>query len=352
MKLPGFVSQFKNDLAVIPSHIKEQVNKVNGLSDRDLLNLLIDPHDDRVVAPSVPIDTVVKYYHDNIDEYTEIGSKAIENGEVAYCIIADGIDSISGSAKSLLKIPNLEMSLITLKMFQATGTGPIVILSTKDINEDHKAHLSAQMGVDMSRITFIDQFQSYSLSPDYSFILDEAKQPSLCSCGPGDIFQLLADHPVTKQVKYVMVVDVSNIFASLDPTIIGHHIYLNCKVSCEVTRRKDHEPGSVLVLAADGLQISDISRIDVENIDDYSWLCTDSYVMNSDISFSQLGKQWYRQQKKIKGTVQVQHNRLLEEITTAYDTAYVCVDRSERFMPVRDLEDLNTVKMLVNINAV
>jgi len=70
--------------------------------------------------------------------------------------------------------------------------------------------------------------------------------------------------------------------------------------------------------------------------------------MNSDISFSQLGKQWYRQQKKIKGTVQVQHNRLLEEITTAYDTAYVCVDRSERFMPVRDLEDLNTVKMLVN----
>jgi UTP--glucose-1-phosphate uridylyltransferase len=354
MKKPGFAHSFLNDVAKIPLEIRDAVNRPGGLHEDILLNLLVEPRDHSIQAPSPAEDMYVKFYHDKFDHYSEIGTSAIHKKEVAYCILAGGAGTGVNCAKALLRIPELDMSLLTLKLFQAIGDGPVWIFTSPSLRKQVEDHVTNQTGIDHTRIHYIEQYESYRLTPDNRIISNDCI-PELYPCGHGDLFPSLANSEVYTNFvnsggKYVVVVNVDNVFASLDPAILGHHIESSAKVSCEVVRRKENEPGGVVVDGADGLQVAELFRIDDEDLSRYTWLNTNSYIFNCDIAIAALGNCWHRTKKDINGKLVVQYERLLQELTAAYDTTFIGVDRTERYMPIKTPEDLNVVRKIVDSN--
>lgn len=354
MKKFGFEHSFLADLQKVQPEVKSSVNRPGGLSDEKLLNLLVDPQDYTVPVPVPVQDTFVKFYHDKIDYYTEIGEESLHKKEVAYCILAGGAGTAVSGAKALLKIPELDMSLLTLKIFQAVGEGPIWIFTSPALRKQIEEHVSLLTGIDHSRIHYLEQFESYRLTPDNRIIFKDDK-PDLYPCGHGDLFPVLARNEtysnfISSGGKYVYVVNVDNVFASLDAAILGHHIDTNSRVSCEVVKRKENEYGGVLVDSAEGVQIAELFRLNELDLAQFTWLSTNSYIFNTDINVSALGKTWHRVKKTINNRIVIQHERLIQEITLAYDTTFIGISRPERFMPIRDLDDLNIVRKIVDLN--
>ena len=354
MKKLGFEHSYLVDLKKILPEVRNFVNRPGGLDEESLLNLLVKPQDYTVPVPTPVQDTYVRFYHDKSDYYTEIGEEAIHKKEVAYCILAGGAGTAVEGAKALLKIPELDMSLLTLKLFQSLGAGPIWIFTSPTLRKQIEDHVSSLTGIDHDRIQYLEQYESYRLTPD-NRIMFTGEKPDLYPCGHGDLFPVLASSEIYSKFvssggKHVYVVNVDNVFASLDAAILGHHVDTNSRVSCEVVKRKENEYGGVLVDSAEGVQIAELFRVNDLDLTQFTWLSTNSYIFNTDIDVAALGKVWHRIKKSINNRIVIQHERLIQEITLAYDTTFVGVSRSERFMPIRDLDDLNIVRKIVDLN--
>lgn len=329
------------------------MNRPGGLDENSLLNLILNPQDYSVDAPEQPLDSDVKVTYD-VAECAALGQKAIDDGEVAYCIMAGGAGTRIGEPKALLRVPEIDLTLLTLKLFQAIGTGPIWIVVSAKIRDKIVDHVRSQIGIDQSRIEFIEQYVSYRLTPDnqISFIDNE---PELYPCGHGDLFPALHSSKllnvfVSNGGKYVAIVNVDNVMGSLDPAIIGRHISSKAKVSCEVVERSGEDSGGVLCNVNGSLQIVEGFRIYGADPKEFKWLNTNSFIMNADIDVATVGKAWNRVQKNVNDRLVIQHERLLQEITIAYDTNYLGVLREERFMPIKNADDLMVAGKKLNAN--
>lgn len=354
MKSTSLIDRFKKSLESIPSDIRETVNRRGGLGENKLLDLIINPVDYGVNLPKVPPPSVVETDWD-VERCNTLGIDLLEKGQVAYCIMAGGAGTRIGEPKAMLRIPGIDMSLLTLKIFQATGTGPIWIVVSPSLRQRIVDHVSSQVGFDLSRIRFIEQYESYRLRPDNEISFVNGT-PDMYPCGHGDLFPALVssgvlEEFVSKGGRYVSVVNVDNVAAFLDPVAVGRHHVVDANVSCEVVQRNNEDSGGLLCDVNGSYQIVESFRIHGTDIKEFSWLNTNTFIFNANLSISPLGGAWNRVQKNVDGRLVVQHERLLQEITEAYDTRYFGVDRDERFMPVKNIDDLVKVGKMINANA-
>jgi len=353
MKQPGFIAQFLQDIQQIPAEIRERVNSPSGCHEQVLLKMLLDPKDVSVTAFSSIPDGHIQFYHDEHDYYGQVGSKAICEEKVAYLINACEQKIEAGHPDALVRIPKLSMSLLTLKLFQAVGNGPVWIATTSSFMHDIKQHVLSQVGIDLDRIKFIEVNETYQLTPDNRIVSNNQKV-SLYSCGTGELLSRIDNEPsyrefVEKGGRHIFIVDVNNVFASLDPAIIGHHIESKKKVSCEVVRRKSLEEGSVVVDAFEGIRLVDIRRIFETSESDHAWLCTNSYVFDVDIDVDKISTEWCRTQIKQNNGVIICYQKFFDELTKTYDTNIIGVDRGERFLQVNNAADVTSLEKIVNI---
>ena len=350
----ALIERFKKSLNDIPVVTRNLVNRPGGLSENKLLDLILSPKDYGVNFPQVPHEDVVVTSWD-VEKCAEVGNEAIFRGEVAYCLMAGGAGTRIGEPKALLRVPGVDMSLLTLKLFQAHGTGPIWVVVSPRLKDRIVDHVSAQVGFDSSRIRFVEQYESYRLEPDnqISFVNGE---PDLYPCGHGDLFPALVSSNflgdfLEKGGKYVCVVNVDNVAASLDPVAIGRHIISSANVSCEVIQRNAEDSGGMLCEVEGSYQILESFKIRGVDPRSFKWLNTNTFIFNANLNISPLGEAWNRVQKNVGGRLIIQHERLLQEITEAYDTIYFGVERSERFMPIKNTSDLELVGELLNANS-
>lgn len=336
MKNFGFVDQLLKSFDVVPDTIRRHVNISGGLHEKDLVQLLTKPRDTSVSSVP-PRSSQINFYHDSIEEFSSIGEQAISRGEIAFCVLA-------GSDRSLSVMPETNLTLFDLKMQQAPGSGPIWFLINplqRKLFEDKISQLSEDIS---RRITLVDHFLTYKLTPDN--LIEENNFSTIC--GSGDLFSVLATQQnLLKGIQHIFVVDVENVFASLEPSIVGYHLHTRSKVTCEVVKRKENEFGDILVDAFDGPQIVQFSQVN-DDLEKYTWLSTRSYVVDANLQFELLGKIWHRTSVQSDKRLSVQFSRLIQEITSAYSTSYLGVSRSERYMPVRNEEDVINLKHIIS----
>jgi len=339
------IDRFRAHLEEIPKSTRETVNRPGGLDETKLLDLILNPQDYGVSSPAQPHPYRVEVDYD-IERCSEVGRTAIEAGHVAYCIMAGGAGTRIGEPKALLRLPNIDISLLTIKLFQAIGTGPIWIIVSPSLRQQIENHVRVQVGLDQERIKFVEQYESYRLTPDNQISFVDGK-PELYPCGHGDLFPALTESQLLKEFvkvggKYVSIVNVDNVMGALDPIIIGRHILAGGLVSCEVVERTENDAGGVICEVNGNAQVVESFRIHGADPKSFRWLNTNSFTMNADVDIQKLGGSWNRVQKNVNGRLVIQHERLLQEITAAYETKYLVVERSERFMPIKGVEDLKT----------
>lgn len=351
--LNALVERYKRTIESIPELTRKLVNKPGGLSESKLLGLILNPQDQSLDSPTVPSEKAVRTTCE-VDLCVKTGQNAIDAGHVAYCILAGGAGTRIGEPKALLRLPDLGLSLLTIKLFQATGNGPVWIVTSPSLKQQVIDHVSTLVGIDHSRITYVEQYESYRLHPNNEVIINDSG-PELYPCGHGDVFPSLVVSGILKEFltnggRYVSIVNVDNVLASLDAMLIGWHILSNSKVTCEVVERLQSDSGGVLCVDRGQLQIAELFKIKGSDHQDFKWLNTNSLIFNANLNIEPLGNSWNRVQKNVGGRLVIQHERLLQEITEAYDTMYVKVDRDERFFPVKNSEDLKVASSRLNIN--
>lgn len=355
MKQPGFITQFLHDLSNVPDDVRKRINTAGGFHEQSLIKLLLSPVDDSVTTFSSALDHAVGFYHDDVERYHQIGASALHDGKVAYCINACEQSIEAGVPNALVRIPKLHMSLLTLKLCQLVGNGPVWIVTTPTFRREIEQHLTSQVGIELQNVKLVEQNETYQLTPDNRIIFDRSGSVSLSGCGMGDLFSCLStdksyEEFVQRGGKHIVVVDINNVFATLEPSIVGHHIDSKKKVSCEVVKRKPEEEGSVLVDTVQGVRAVDMKRIAKTSDEDYSWLCTNSYIFDADIDMNKISPDWCRIQDRQGDSVVIRYQKFFDEITAAYDTNYIGVVRGERYMPVKDKTSLSLLEKIVNID--
>ena len=349
----ALTERFRRTVQTIPEDVRKGVNNPGGLSEYKLLELILNPQDQSLDRPDQPDDVCVRTECD-IEACTLEGRSVLDAGQVAFCILAGGVGTRIGEPKALLRLPDLGLSLLTIKLFQAIGTGPIWIMTSPSLKQQIVDHVNSQIGIDHNRITYVEQYESYRLHPNNDVVLNDGV-PELYPCGHGDIFPALTlsgilDGFLSRGGKYVSVVNVDNLLASLDPMLVGWHILSTSNVTCEVVERRPNDSGGFLCVDRGQPQIAESFRLRGVNQQEFKWLNTNSLIFNANLNIKPLGNSWNRVQKKVNDRLVIQHERLLQEITEAYDSMYVRVVRDERFFPIKSLEDLQLASSRLNLN--
>jgi len=204
-------------------------------------------------------------------------------------------------------------------------------------------------------VKMFQQYQSVRLTPDNRLHLED-DEPSFYPCGHGDVIPALKESGVLDEFiagggKYIMIVNVDNVLAGLDPSLIGHHIKANKPVTCEVVEKLPTDTGGLLCDVAGTNQIVEQFRI-MGNVDmsQFTWLNTNSMIVDANLAFEEVRWSWHRVKKNVDGKLVVQYERLLQDLTSTFQTSYVEVPRYSHFMPIKTTADLQTAYELLNGN--
>jgi UTP--glucose-1-phosphate uridylyltransferase len=212
--------------------------------------------------------------------------------------------------------------------------------------------------------TFL-QDMSLRLTLEGRLFLDAAGQPSVYSPGHGDTIDALRRSGLLRAFadaggKYVWIANLDNLGAAIDLPLLGQFIESQRDVMVEVAEKEAGDKGGIPVRAPtpDGaarLQVLEEFRLpkgfDAETVRVFNtntFLVKAARLLDVDVRWS-----WFEVEKKVEGRTAVQFERLLQEITSALDAAYVRVPRhgaAARFLPVKDFDEL--AKRRADIEAV
>jgi UTP--glucose-1-phosphate uridylyltransferase len=196
------------------------------------------------------------------------------------------------------------------------------------------------------------QFVSLRLEPSGDLFRDETGQASPYAPGHGDLFDALRrsgtlDALRSHGVRYVMVSNVDNLGARVEPAIVGAHLLAGRPLTIEVARKQGDQGGAPM--RVDGrLQLLegprfppdfDQSLTPVFNTNT-AWFDLDALDREYDLT-------WLYVEKEAVGRETVQLERVFHEVTRFLETTYLEVPRTGprgRFFPIKTPDDLERMQ--------
>ncbi len=312
-------------------------------------------------------------------EHTDLaieGMAAISAGEVAVLVLAGGMATrFGGGVKALAEV------LDGLTFVDAKLTD-LRLMTNRQIGQSSQTNLVSSAGnaripmwlmtsflsdaalrnwardPDAANLTapisFAPQSVSMRLRLDGELFRTEQGQPSLYAPGHGEVSQalqrsgLLADY-IANGGKHVYISNVDNIAATLDPAIIGAHRRAGTPITCEITTGL--EVGGSPWLVDGRSQIVESWRLPPYiNPASASLVNTNSLVVDAETLATDQPFTWLEVRKEVAGTVVVQFERLIGELTAFVDATMLLVERdgeSGRFQPVKDANELQQRRLQI-----
>ena len=278
------------------------------------------PHDDDITQ--LPTAGDARY-----EGARAAGLDALERGEVAQVVLAGGMATrFGGVVKAVLAAVDgksfLEAKLVqTARLEQALAcVVPVALMTSFATDEAIRAHVAER---DLGEPLVFNQFVSLRLETSGDLFREESGKASLYAPGHGDLFQALRrsgtlDALRERGVRIVMVSNVDNLGARIDPVVVGMHLLGQRPLTCEVAR-KEGDMGGAPVRVDGKLQLVEGPRFPPYEL---TWL----YV-----------------RKEVAGRDAVQLERLYHEVSAIVPTQYLEVPRRGprgRFSPIKTPADL------------
>ena len=344
----GSLQNYINDLLKINNEFAGRLSRAGGLDTKTLIDLVAnqisqdfaDP--EQASAADVVNESSLSY------ECFVAGEKAIKNGEVAFVVLAGGSGTRMGSAKALVKIPPLGISMLANKLMQSYASlsdgehkVPTWIMTQPNLTKQLSDHINCLTPV--PECVVFEQFESCRLKLDNSVDFVEPGIPNVHPCGHGDVGPALIESGVlddNKNVKYVIVVNVDNVLVKPSAAIVGHHILSGKDVTCEVVQRCETDSGGCLAWSGGKLQILENFRISQHFQNEALFHNTNTMIISTSVFYRPIEWKWHRIRKHIENKIVIQHERLLQQYTSDFDSQYVLVDRNKRYFPVKTNDDL------------
>lgn len=283
-----------------------------------------------------------------------LGEEALRRGQCALLVLAGGMATrMGGVVKALLDaIPGhsfLALRAAEQKLLgERYGALPPLWLMTSTATNTRILSALGALGTPPIQ-TFLQDL-SLRLSHDGSLFFDDAGRPSTYSPGHGDLPSALRRSGLLSDFRarggrYVLVTNIDNLGAALDPLLVGLHLSLKSAVTCEVVDKLGSDRGGIPI-RRDGRMIvleefRAPSSLDPSCVRVFN---TNTFGFDADaLAEASLPLDFHRVEKKVDGRTAIQFERLVGEVTLHLPTTFVRVPRSgeyTRFLPVKDEAEL------------
>jgi UTP--glucose-1-phosphate uridylyltransferase len=349
----------------------------------------LDPGANRLSRAPEPLSTASDHLTDlrppSLDEarrnaLADAGNAALRAGKVAVLVLNGGMATrFGGGAKGVVPVipGHPRVSFIAIKLAEvrqrrnALGASiPVVFMhsfATQGASQAHLAEIGWQGLPEVDREWFSQSIMPRVL-PDGTPLQDLPEAKSLddadlyAAPGHGDTLGRLRACGVlarlqTRGVEHVLVSNVDNVGASLDPVILGAHleaVAAGAEVSVEVVRRASGDAGGCVAMLPDtrrpaiiegfrlpeGTELSDYPHFNTNTL----WLTTNTIDREVPLTWFAVHKKidWPRESGRAPGGKLdvVQFERLIGQVTEHAPSAYLEVDRETRFVPIKTRDDL------------
>jgi len=293
------------------------------------------------------------------EEALTAGTEALRVGSIATVVLAGGMATrFGGGVKAVAEAIDARSFLDvklgeTQRLANALGcTIPESLMTSFATDDAIGTHL-VDRGLG-EPLRFV-QPAAPRLRPDGSLFLDTEGRPSLYGQGHGDLFATLRtsgvlDALVRAGVRSVMVSNVDNLAARVDPAIVGTHVLAGTPFTVEVVPKERDTGGAParvdgrprLLEAFQFPPEFDQNTVPVFNTNT-SLITVEALANPGELT-------WLVVQKDVDGEPVIQFERLYHELSAHVATTYVVVPRSGprgRFLPVKAPVDLEAMQPLL-----
>jgi UTP--glucose-1-phosphate uridylyltransferase len=321
------------------------------------------------------------------DQLEGLGLAALAAGKVAMLVLNGGMATrFGGGAKGVVPVVpgHPKVSFLAIKLAEvrqrasaSNASIPAVLMhsfATAPASEGHLAEIDWSGLPEVDRNSFSQSIMPRVL-PDGTPLQDLPEAADLDDAalysapGHGDTLGRLRGSGVLSRlqargIEHILVSNVDNVGASLDPTVLGAHLEAVEKgagISVEVVRRLEGDAGGCVAVLPEGVEgagkpaiIEGFRLPEGTDLADYPHFNTNTLWLDAAAVDRDIPLTWFAVRKSIdwpqgerapNGKLDVvQFERLIGQATEFVDSAYLDVDRDRRFLPIKTRDDLATAR--------
>ncbi len=310
---------------------------------------------DPVPDPARPehVDALMDLAPDTRERLAESGRAALARGEVACCVLNGGMATrFGGAVKGVVEALH-GRSFLELKLAQARSQGPVPFAVMNSF-ATHRAtaEFLESRGLDSSAQSFL-QGVSLRLTPGGELFRDAAGALSLYAPGHGDFALAMcasgtADWLEEQGVRALMLSNVDNLGADLDPLVVGYHLAHGKPLTVEVAPARAGDAGGTPALVGGRLQGVEGFRCPADfDFSRLAFLNTNTFMMSLALVREVHPLTWFYVEKTVGDATAVQMERLVNELSRFVETAFLSTPRdgpTGRFFPTKTREDLEALR--------
>jgi UTP--glucose-1-phosphate uridylyltransferase len=278
------------------------------------------------------------------------GRDHVEAGRFGVLVLNGGMATrFGGVVKGTVEVVD-GRSFLELKIAQirkVAPRAPIFLMNSPATHRPTLEHLAERRIEDEAIFHFI-QPVAPRVSLEGKLVREEDERLSVTGMGHGDALAAFRTHGLERFAgsggRTIMVSNVDNLGATVDPVLVGLHLHLGRRVSVEVARRRPSDKGGMPVLLDGRLMLLEGLRWppDMDG-PGYRAFNTNTFYIEREVFEDPPELAAYPVRKEVRGRPVVQFERILGEVTHHVDTAFILVEQeggSSRFIPVKRREDL------------
>jgi UTP--glucose-1-phosphate uridylyltransferase len=293
------------------------------------------------------------------DHFAALGEAALRRGEVGVIVLAGGMATrFGGVVKAAVPVVEdrsfLDLKLVDIRNVSADLGAPIpAFVMTSFATHDRIARQVHDVGLapETRSIVCFPQCVSLRVTPTGDLFREPDGALSPYATGHGDLtFALrrsggLAEFRA-KGGKLLYLSNVDNLGATLDPAVLGAHLASGAKLTAEVVLKERGDRGGAPARIDGRPQIVESFRFpSTFDQDAIPLFNTNSFVLDAEAIDRDFDLTYFRVEKKVEGTVAIQFERLVGELTAMLPTHFLEVPRKGaegRFQPVKEPEELES----------
>lgn len=280
---------------------------------------------------------------------SELGRNALAAKQVGVVILAGGMATRFGGVVKAV-VPVLEnRTFLQLKLDDvraSSSDAPVYVMSsfaTHDRLLEHVRELNAK------HVEVFPQYVSLRLTPEGTLFKEPDGDVSAYATGHGDLTFALRRSGALQRFrdgggKLLVMSNVDNLGATLDPAVLGAHLERGVALTAEVVRKAKGDKGGAPARLEGKPQIIEGFRFpptfDQDSIPVFN---TNTFVLDAAAIDTDFALPFYKVDKKVEGATAIQFERLVGELTAFLPTGFLEVPREgvqSRFLPAKDPDEL------------
>jgi UTP--glucose-1-phosphate uridylyltransferase len=307
-------------------------------------------------------------------ELAALGKRLLAEGKVAAAVLNGGMATRFGGAVKGVVPAVGGRSFLELKLRQSVQAGAVPLLAMnsfathvatqellaklhspplREAGSERAKRSGSPLGWSAGHVRCFLQSVALRLDPSGAPFCDASGAFSFYAPGHGEFCAALQRSGELARlerdgVELLVLSNVDNLGADVDPRILVYHRSRGRPITCEVARTVPGDKGGSPARVNGRLQIVEGFRFPVHfDFERLVYLSTNTFVFSTEVLRSQAPLRWYYVEKQVDGRPAVQIESVVNELTQKFPTNFLEVPRSGaegRFFPVKTPDDLEAIR--------